>query len=481
MTMPAGSSFRDPGGFCFTFQDRVFRVVEPGSAAALEGFLHSACARRFLEAGSLIPARRLERDELPGLPAWPEPADPLTDPDGCVVFEHPRVEFPSYPYEWPPEMLFAAAELTLDLAQQALEDGYGLKDATPGNVLFRGPRPVFVDVLSFEPRAAGDPVWKPYAQFVRTFLLPLAVNRALGVRLQDVFLTRRDGVEPEEVYRGLGPLRRLRPPWLGLVSIPAWLARRGRSREPSLYADRVLPDAEKARFIVSTLLRRLRRTLVRLAPRAGKESAWSHYMESLRYSPAAFGLKERFVQGVLDEFRPRRVLDVGANTGHFSALAARAGAGVVAIDTDAACLGALWRTARAEELDMLPLVVDLARPSPAVGWRNRECPGFLERAAGGFDAVFLLAVLHHLLVSERVPLAEVLDLAAGLTRDLAVIEFVAPEDEMFRRIARGRDHLFAGLNRARFEAACAARFQVTRAERLGEAPRWIYLLRKKPS
>ena len=54
------------------------------------------------------------------------------------VWEHERIPFPSFPYEWPPEMLEAAGSLTLDLAEAALEEGFGLKDATPYNVLFRG-------------------------------------------------------------------------------------------------------------------------------------------------------------------------------------------------------------------------------------------------------------------------------------------------------------------------------------------------------
>src|SRR5207249_3979296 len=108
---------------------------------------------------------------------------------------------------------------------------------------------------------------------------------------------------------------------------------------------------------------------------------------------------------------------------------------------DPAVVGATWRRARAEQLDLLPLVVDLAQPTPATGWDNREWPGFLERARGQFDAVLMLAVLHHLLVTERVPLPAILALAAALTRDLAIIEFVAPEDPMFRRLARGREGL----------------------------------------
>jgi SAM-dependent methyltransferase len=178
-------------------------------------------------------------------------------------------------------------------------------------------------------------------------------------------------------------------------------------------------------------------------------------------------------------FRPRRVLDVGCNNGFFSSIAARAGAGVVAIDSDPVVVGNTWRQARAESLDILPLVVNLTRPTPAVGWRNSECPSFLDRARGAFDAVMMLAVLHHILVTERIPLAEVVDLAAELTTDLLVIEFIAPQDSMFKRLTRGRDHLYADLSVAGFEGAFRERFDILRVAHVDDTFRWLYLLRKR--
>jgi hypothetical protein len=123
-------------------------------------------------------------------------------------------------------------------------------------------------------------------------------------------------------------------------------------------------------------------------------------------------------------------------------------------------------------------VVDLSRPSAAKGWRNRECASFLERASGAFDAVLMLAVLHHLLVTERIPLEEVLDLAAELTTHLLVIEFVGPQDPMFQALARGRDHLHAHLSPAVFETACRRRFDILGSHPLTGTHRSLYLLRR---
>jgi ribosomal protein L11 methylase PrmA len=197
------------------------------------------------------------------------------------------------------------------------------------------------------------------------------------------------------------------------------------------------------------------------------------------YTTDHFAAKQRFVGEALAEFGSRSVLDVGSNTGHFSAIAARGGAKVVALDYDPVVLGSVWRQARAEKLDILPLAVNLTRPSPGTGWRNQECASFLDRARGKFDAVLMLAVIHHMLVTERVPLADILDLAAELTTNLLVIEFIAPDDSMFQRLTRGREELHRDLTPELFESLCARHFETARMQYVEGTTRRLYLLRKR--
>jgi len=474
--MLSAASFRDPDGFCFAWDDKILRAVNSQALAAIEPFLSSAAAGGLIARRQLVPTRRLSPSEVDRLSASEEFQSLARGREVAAVFEHEKVEFASYPYEWAPEMLHAAGMLTLDLAQACLAEGYSLKDATPYNILFPGCAPVFIDVLSFERRNPRDPIWRPHAQFCRTFLLPLLANRLWGIRLADAFTGRRDGLDPAEVYRLCGPVRKLLPPLLTLVSLPKWLS--GTGTRKSMYRDRLVADPRSARFVLDSLFNRLRRTLRSVRPEEPRRTVWSGYMDSHTYTEAGFKAKEDFVRGFLSEHKPARALDVGANTGHFSALAARSAARVVAIDYDPGCIGQLWQRAKEWESGILPLVVDLSRPSPATGWRNRECASFLARAHGAFDAVLMLAVLHHLLVTERIPLEEVFELAANMTTRWLVIEFVSPQDEMFKTLARGRDHLHAGFTRASFEAACQRLFRIVRSEQLPGTDRWMYLLEK---
>ena len=473
------ASLRDPAGRLCIVDERVLRVVNHAGVADLNAFLGSSVAQTFLDAEQIVSTTVLDAEQIVDLSGSSTIRALLADPQASMVVEHQRVAFASFPYEWPAEMLHAAASLTLDLAEKLGAEGLGLKDASPYNVLFSGARPVFVDLLSFEKREPCDPTWLPFAQFERTFLLPLLVNKRFGISIQQLLTTHRDGVEPEEVLSLCGPLQKLLPPFLTLVSIPSWLARGKSSQSETIYQKKLVADPEKAGFILGRVLKSLRRKLAQVRPSQNMESAWSDYVEKNNYSQDYVPAKQTLIEEVMRQFAPRRVLDVGCNTGHFSRIAAREGASVVSIDYDPVVVGQVWRTARAESLDILPLVVNLARPSAAIGWRNQECPSFLDRARGHFDAVFMLAVIHHMLVSERIPLPEIVELAAELTTDILVIEFVAPSDPMFRRITRGRDHLFQDLTRESFEATCSIHFDILRCERLDVTDRWIYLMKKK--
>jgi SAM-dependent methyltransferase len=466
--MTRGASFRDPGGRVVIRDGRVFREVASPGLACLDAALNSPAVRAEIERGRFVRTEVLARDA------------------SSATLEHEAIPFPSFPYEWPPEMLYEAGALSIELALALAEEGRGLKDATPFNVLYRGATPVFVDLLSVEQRDPRDPLWLARAQFIRTFILPLAAESDFGIPLAQS-LMQRDGLEPEAFYRLLPPTARVRPKYLPLVSMPVWLGARKNPDDASIYRPQKIDDKEKAAYIFRRGLLALRKALDRFAPKSRRASRWSDYMSAdCSYTPEQFKEKEAFVAEALREVligaTPGRVLDVGANTGHFSRMAARAGASVVAIDGDTAVAGEIWRQAAAEKLDILPLVVNLAQPTPPTGWRNLECPSFLDRACaagGGFDLVLMLAVVHHMLATERIPLPEIVDLAADLTSRFAVIEFVDCDDRMFRRLSRGRDELYAHLHADLFEQCVAARFDIVRKREITGSKRTLYVLRKK--
>jgi SAM-dependent methyltransferase len=445
--------------------------------------------RAFLDsslAATLIADRKLAGARILGNPSGPElPADWRDRlPPGAMILEHPPVPFRNYPYEWSAEMLHSAAALTLELALAAMRAGFVLKDATPYNVMFDGPQPVFLDVLSFRRREPTESIWQPYAQFIRSFVFPLLACRYFGLRLDEILLTHRDGLEPDRVLALCPFYRLLLPPFLSAVTIPVLLARREHLAAADRYADRYevrrARDAQEAEFILERLFARAGKLTQAGAPRsrAAQNEEASRYLDGERsYSTEEFAQKERHMTTAFERWSPRNVLDIGCNSGRFSRLAARNGARVVAIDRDADAVGALWQSASEASLCILTLALDIGRPPGACGWRSGECTAFLDRARGRFDCVLMLALIHHLLVNERVPLEAIFELASELTTRLAIVEYIDPADPLFRRITRGRDALHRDVTRENFEAAACRWFHILDANDISPTRR-IYILRR---
>lgn len=170
---PPMASFRDPSGKVYVMDERVLRLVHENGQEELEAFLSSNTIRTAMGEGRVVGTRPLSAEDAQEAAAALQDntaGTPGEGDAGATMVEHDRVPFVSHPYEWPVEMLDAAARLTLDLQESLLEEGLGLKDATPYNILFNGPTPVFIDALSVEKRDPHDPVWTPNSQFIRTFL-----------------------------------------------------------------------------------------------------------------------------------------------------------------------------------------------------------------------------------------------------------------------------------------------------------------------
>ncbi len=430
-------TFRDPAGRLYRDAGRILREIYPQHAVQALAWLRSSLARRWMEQGRMACTTILAAER--GRPA---------------LLEHERVFFPTFPWEWTPGQWIEAASLTLDLCEEALENGFILKDATPLNILFSGPRPILVDVLSIERRNPRSPLWMAYGQFVRTFLLPLCAYVHCGWPLSAT-LQRRDGYEPAGLAPFLPFVSSWRQPLRSLVTLPLLLEKSSRATSGQREA-----AEDVASFSLGRLLRSTRRLLHSLDGSA-RNSRWSRYTETAcHYTAADHDAKRDFVRAALARILPARVLDVGANAGVYSRIAAESGAEVVAWDTDVQSSEINWQAARKASLSILPLVADFARPTPAAGWRNGECASLLDRARGQFDCAMMLGILHHLLVADQIPLPAILEQLAELSSRWAIVEWIPQGDAQFESLCRGRHELYGHLSEEHFLRILQSRFAV---------------------
>ena len=450
-------TFRDPAGSLVLSGKYAIRSIAPAARANVLDFLESTFCKRLQARGDIVHTT-------------------MDGADSALRLLHPRLDIIAYPWEWTPTQWLAAADLTLSLCEEALDAGWILKDATPLNILFVGAKPVLVDVLSFERRRPGSSLWLAYGQYVRTFLLPLITKRMLGWPLA-LTIFRRDGYEPTELFALLNWSQRLSRTALWPISLPAFLEKR--QREPArVTAAAKLMEEERALHILKRTLADLRRR-TRRAVTAQTTSEWSEYQNTLNhYTPDQTDHKRAWVQRVLEETRPGRLLDVGANTGEYSLLAAAMDIEVVALERDPVAAEKLFVMTKASQPSILTIQADLARPTPAVGWENSESSDLISRLEGKFDMVMMLAVIHHLLLLEQIPLALILSLCARLTTAFLLVEWVPASDPMFQSLMRGRDDLYGGLHEDDLLTACQDTFTMMKREPL-ENGRILFLFRKQ--
>lgn len=206
-------------------------------------------------------------------------------------------------------------------------------------------------------------------------------------------------------------------------------------------------------------------------------SLWTSSAATNTYTAGDRARKRAFVEKVASRLRPRLVWDLGCNDGTYTRAVAQHATHVVAMDADHATVELLYRSLRADRVpNVVPLVVDLADPSPALGWRNRERPALLERARP--DLVVCLALVHHLAISANIPLPRVVEWLAALA-DVVVIEFAERRDPMVAQLLANKSVTHADYSLVRFEQEVAKHFDTEAREELSCGTRTLYALRRR--
>lgn len=453
------ASFRDPSGRLFRHDGAIFRTASPEALASLRTARSSGLLDDLEQQGLFVPITIVSSEDA-GL----VPADV-----GEYVIRQAQLPLVTYSYEWSFSMLRDAALVTLRVLESSLARGYVLKDATSFNVVFDGTVPRLVDVHSLEPRKAGS-LWAGYAQFCRAFLFPLFMMSYRGMDARPLLLSGL-GEIPVDVVAPLFRLRdRLKPGVLTNVAIQASLERRFGGR-----AEDVGKAGASIKYPVAAVVARVRklRGIVEKLPLPSGD-AWTTYVETHTYDDQSVSAKEAFVRAGIETRAPATVLDLGTNTGQYARLARATGARVVAVDISAASIDALYRKAGADT-NISPLVADLTKPTPAIGWRLIERRSLLDRLRGDFGLA--LALVHHLRISGGIPLSEVLGLLTSLTTS-GVVEWVGRDDSMVKRLLALRPDVYDDYTQPQFEALLARHARIESQLSLPGGHRTLYLWKR---
>jgi hypothetical protein len=449
------SSFRDPSGFLFRKDGLIYRQINTNYKENYDHFMSSGLYYKLVEQKLLVPHTEVE------LTAGVENAYKIIKPQ--------MIDFISYPYEWSFSQLKDAALTTLKIQKLAFEHGMCLKDASSYNIQFLNGSPVLIDTLSFEIYKEGTP-WVAYRQFCQHFLAPLALMSQKDIRLNQLLKIYIDGI-PLDLASSLLPKSSYLKLYL-LTNIHM------HSKSQKKYEDKAV-DVTKvklSRLQFTGLIEGLESAVKRLKWKM-TDTEWGDYYNITNYTNDSFENKKRLVETFIDKISPAFLWDLGSNNGEFSRIASNKGIKTISFDIDPVAVEKNYLYSMENgESNLLPLILDLTNPSPAIGWNNEERMAFKERKLP--DTVMALALIHHLAISNNVPLYKLAEFFSQICYNL-IIEFVPKSDSQVKKLLATREDIFNNYNQESFEHEFKKYFDISAAESIVGSDRTLYLMRKR--
>ncbi len=445
------SSYRDPSGFVFNKDGQLYRQVNQVFREDFEFFVSSGLYDRLVKEKILIAHKQLN-ENLTGTPEW------------HTTLKPEMVGRISYPYEWCFDMLRDAALTTLHIAKEAMNHGMMLKDASAYNLQWHEGKMCFIDSLSFEKYDENQP-WIAYRQFCEHFYAPLALMHYLQIPLQPMLLGYADGLPLALASRML--------PFRSRLNLHVYLNLHLHAKvSGKKTANKTVQPFSRKKML--DLLRSLEESIGSFSFDSGS-GVWSGYYDEALQRETYINHKTSLVKEWLTESGVKSIFDAGANEGNFTLLAATEGREVVSADMDHYSINRLYQLVKKEnKKNILPLVVDLSHPSPAIGVNNKERDSFSGRIK--VDLVMALALVHHLVVGKNISFEQVAQFFQNTGKYL-LIEFVPKEDEKLQLMLSQKPDIYTGYNRENFTRGFEKYYSIVKEEKIEGSERTLYLMK----
>jgi len=345
------SSFRDRSGFLFFYEKNLYRAINSSYKEDYDQLMSSGLYKKLVELNLLVSHKEIDNLDV--------------DFDYYKIIMPEYIPFISYPYEWSFNQLKDAALTTLKIQKISMKYDVTLKDASGYNIQFLRGKPVLIDSLSFEKYHEGQ-IWKPYKQFCQHFLAPIALMAKKDVRFGQLLKLYIDGL-PLDLTAKILPKTTF-----GNFGLAAHI--HAHSKSQMHYEDKDIKIKERtiSKRSLEGIIESLMSSIKKLSWEP-KKTEWGDYYSDTNYSNEAFEEKKQIIIDALDMIKPSSVFDLGANTGIFSRLSSNKNIPTISFDIDPLAVEKNYLKSKQEnEENILPLILDLTNPSPAIGWGNIE-------------------------------------------------------------------------------------------------------------
>jgi hypothetical protein len=447
------SSFRDPDSVLEFDTEFYYRKM---SAIYLPHFLFfkKSCLKDvLLKEGYILPFEEIV-DEQPNMGFANQ------------VLKTEKIPFVSYPFEWSFSQFKEAALLTLKINLIALKHGMILKDASMFNIQFIGCKPILIDLTSFEVYEQNKP-WKAYYQFCKHFYAPLFLAAKKNIFITKLLLYFIDGIPLKEAvslsstkdFFSSGPFLHL------------FLHAKAEGR----VVETKLENHVNQRQLVN-LINHLVTSIEKLKLKQ-KQTIWNDYNQHNNYIAESKASKVLIIQSFLKQIEGEKAMDIGANDGFYSQFLVEKEMYTLVVDIDELAVDRAFRENHNFKSSKIhPLQINLANPTPAIGWDNTERMSFWNRCK--VDVIQALAVVHHLAITHDISFEEIAKKLAQHTKYL-IIEFVQPCDTQAQILLQKKPHHNLNYNQNNFEERFNDYFNLIELRAISGSKRELYLYEKR--
>ena len=453
---PNNISYRDTAARVVKKESGYYRYIFHEYKAEYDHLIQSGLYEELTQKDLLIEHQELELD--------------TDEPKVYKLLLPTQIPFQSYPFEWSYTQWRKAILAYLRINHIALKYGMILKDATPYNFYLIGGKAVMFDTSSFMFFNENDS-WITYRQFCEEFLSPVALMRFNGGGWSKLTIANLRGMPLIFVSKQL-PIKS----WFNLTTL---LHIHLHSKYWGNNESKEIENKKNKGFTlekIKSLQKMIFNTISTWNKSHQNTNHWSAYYENDIESQEYLKDKEATIRKWLEKIKPKSVLDLGANTGKFSFIAAEYAERVISIEGDENCVNKIEEKISIKNRNVFTLLGNIAEPSPTIGFLNSGTESIYKR--GSSDVVLGLALVHHLHISNRLSFEQISLIFASFTNVYLIVEFIPIDDNKVQILIKGKSINLMNYNEDHFIKALSRWFLIKEVISLKEIERSLFLLKK---
>ena len=393
------------------------------------------------------------------------------DPKVYKLLYPTQIPFQSYPFEWSYSQWRKVILAYLRINHIALKYGMILKDATPYNFYLTGGKAVMFDTSSFMFFKENDS-WIAYRQFCEEFLSPVALMHYNGAEWSKLTMANLRGMPLSFVSKQL-PIKS----WFNLTTL---LHIHLHSKYSGNNESKEIGNKKNKGFTlekIKSLQKMIFNTISKWERSHQFINHWSTYYENDIESQEYLIDKEATIRKWLEIIKAKSVLDLGANIGKFSFIAAEYAERVISIEGDENCVDEIEEKISIENSNVFTLLGNVATPSPIIGFLNKGTESIYKR--GSSDVVLGLALVHHLHISNRLSFDKISLIFASFSNKYLIVEFIPITDNKVQLLIKDKKVDLNNYNQDAFTKALKVWFEIKEIVELSKSKRVLYFLERK--